>query len=366
MIKSLTLRNFKTYADTEFEFVGPGINVITGDSGSGKTNALLGMQWVVDNRPLGGNCIRRGQNSGSVTMEVSEGEDVYKVTRSRGVSENSYVIENNGVVSDPLEGFGNSPPDMVSDILNLSDLNVQKQRDQHFLVYTPPGQIATYIRSITKLDEIDRVTKSLSGKIRVEKGVVASREKELKVTKEKLTALSAIDLHLLESKIKEVKIHITEVHRLKAEVERLNTIVDALNALEKRTIHIPDNIDQILDKVGQFSGSIIEVISDIDDLESLIGRIKRIEANEIVLPENLEVLSTVEGTLERYNNIDAELEVLINLIDDIQIVEAGITTSTKQLEQLEFEELQLKEKLEICPSCGSALTEESKQTLLGR
>jgi DNA repair ATPase RecN len=366
MIKSLTLRNFKTHADTKLEFVGPGINVITGDSGCGKTNTLLGIQLVTDNRPLGANWIRRGQDSGAVAMEVSEDEDVYKVTRKRGPSENKYILENNGVELDPFTGFGDRPPSMVSDVLNLSDLNVQKQRDQHFLVYTPPGQIATYIRSITKLDEIDRVTKLLSSKIRTEKSEVVSREKELKTTKEKLTALGAIDLHSLESKIKEAKIHIAEVIRLKAEVEQLNTIVNDLRALEKRQIHIPDNIDQILDKAKQSSENIVAVTTNITNLKSLIGSIKRIETNVIVLPENLEVLSTVEGTLEQYNNIDTKLEVLVHLIDDIQIVESEIATSTKQLEQLELEELQLKEKLETCPSCGSMLTKESKQILLGK
>ena len=59
------------------------------------------------------------------------------------------------------------------------------------------------------------------------------------------------------------------------------------------------------------------------------------------------------------------VEILLDLIDDIQAVESKITASTKQLEQLEFEELQLKEKLEDCPHCGSVLNEKSKLILLG-
>mgnify|MGYP000725132915 CR=1 FL=1 len=47
------------------------------------------------------------------------------------------------------------------------------------------------------------------------------------------------------------------------------------------------------------------------------------------------------------------------------VVEGKINTSNIQLKQLEYEESQLKAKLENCPSCGSALTEESKLILLG-
>ena len=365
MIEKIVLKSFKTHKDTVLKF-SPGINVITGDSGNGKTNVLLGMNWVIENRPLGSNCIQRGQDKGSVELEVSEGEDVFRVTRSRGGSENSYVLENNGVRLEPFTGFGNSPPAMISEVLNLSDLNVQKQRDPHFLVYTPSGQIATYIRSITKLDEIDRVTKSISGKIRTEKGVVISKQEELKTVNKKLAVLDSINLHLLESKIEETKVHIAEVRRLRAEVEQLNTIVNALRALERRQICIPDNIDQIFGSAEESFESIIKVTTCISNLKPLIVGIKRIEAHEIILPENLEILSTVEGTLDRYNYIDKELETVLDLIDDIGKVDAKIAEDNIRLKQLEFEEIELKEKLENCPSCGSVLTEESKQILLGK
>ena len=52
MLEKIHLKNFKTYEDTVLEF-SPGINVITGDTGQGKTNILLGINWVSKNRPLG-------------------------------------------------------------------------------------------------------------------------------------------------------------------------------------------------------------------------------------------------------------------------------------------------------------------------
>jgi len=365
MIEKIILNNFKTYKDTELE-LSPGINVFTGNSGNGKTNILLGLNWVTTNRPLGSNYVRRGQDTSVVEMVVSEDKDVYKITRSRGTSENSYTLEHNGDRLDPFTGFGNSPPEMISEVINLSDLNVQKQRDQHFLVYTPPGQIATYIRSITKLDEIDRVTKSLASKIRIEKGDVASKQKELEATNQKLAVLGAINLLLLESKIEETKVHIEEVRRLRAEVEQLNAIVNALRVLEKCQIHIPDNIDQIFDNVRQSSEDIAKVTTCIDALKPLIVKIKSIKAHEIVLPKNLEVITAVEGTLERYNYIDTKLETVLNLLEDIHKIEVGLVESDIRLKQLELEEIELKEKLENCPMCGTGLTSESKQILLGK
>lgn len=50
MFKKLALKNYKTHKDTVLEF-SPGVNVITGDTGQGKTNILLSLAWVKDNRP---------------------------------------------------------------------------------------------------------------------------------------------------------------------------------------------------------------------------------------------------------------------------------------------------------------------------
>ena len=366
MISKLSLKDCKTHKDTVLEF-SPGVNVITGDSGHGKTNILLGLNLVVGNRPLGTGWIRRGQDGGAVDIEVKEYNDVFNVIRSRDNSNNSYSIEKNGKpVGDPFTAFGNSPPEEVSEILNLSDINVQKQRDQHFLVYTPPGQIATYIRSITKLDEIDRVTKLLSSKIHVEKGDISRCQIEFKSTNDKLAILSKIDLELFESKIVEAKSVVSKIEQVKEKIERVRLIVKALKTLEENRIYIPDDVDKIFEDIEFGQESITRVTSRLSKLKILVDKIRKIEASKIVLPEDLTILSTVGCALEKHDNVSRKIGVLLELLEDIYTVESRIDDNDKQLKQLKDEEKQLEEQLEVCPSCGVELTEKSKKVLLER
>lgn len=408
MIKKLSLKGFKTYKDTELEF-SPGVNVITGDTGHGKTNILLAVKWVSDNRPRGKGVIRRGQTGATVAMKVVDHKDACSIIRKRNESENIYDIKKDGLVIVPINA-GSTPPTEVSDILNLSDINVQKQRDPYFLVYAPPGQVATYIRSITKLDEIDKARKLLSSKILSEKSRITHCEEELKSANDKLTALSKINLELLERKIVEAKDGILKAKQIRERTEQINPIVEALRALEERRIVIPDNIDQIFDNAEKYSDSIIRASECLDKLRILTYKIKEIEVHEIVLPDNVdqvfdevkkysestnrlseqisklkvlinrikengvrainlqgsvEVVSIVGERIEKYKDTYKRIETLLESLEEIRTIESKVDDSDKQLKQLKCKEKQLEEKLDICPSCGVELSKESKRVLLG-
>jgi len=406
MIKKLSLKDFKTYKDTEFVF-SPGINVITGDTGNGKTNILLALQWVVDDRPRGNGCIRRGQAGSTVGMEVVDNKDKCRVIRKRNKSENTYNIEKDGLNIDPFKT--NFPPEEVSNILNLSDINIQKQRQPYFLVYSSPGQVATYIRSITKLDDIDKATKILSGKIRSEKNEISHRQGELKSTNDKLVILSKIDLESLESQIDEAKNSLLRIERIREKVERIRSIITALKILESHRIilpenldqvfseaekysefviesskcisklkilidkikevmldrvTLPDNLDQIFSEIEKHSRSMIEVSKRISKLSTLLNKIKQIELSKVNLPGDLEILSSGKLTSEEYDKVYKKIDLIVGLLEQIYDIQSKISNNNCQLKQLGYEEKQLMEELDTCPSCGAELTDESKKCLL--
>jgi len=366
MISKLHLENVKTHKDTVLEF-SPGVNVITGNSGQGKTNILLASSWVKDNRPLGTGCIRRGQESATTTMEVIDGEDTWSIIRKRSQSENTYGVEKNNIpVGKPLTAFGQSTPKIVSDILNLSDINIQKQRDSHFLVYSPPGQIATFIRSITKLDEIDQVTKLLSGKIRKENTELTYLQGELESTNKELAVLNKVDLVSLENMIDEAKNRILMIEEIKRKTVQIESIVDALKALERNRIVLPDNLDQLFEDVEERIKIGVGISERMGNLRILVDKIRELEAGRIILPKDLEILSIVESVIEKYIDTNAKIETLCALLEEICIVTLKIENGDTRLARLECEEKELVEKLDICPHCGVELTEELKRVLLER
>jgi exonuclease SbcC len=52
MIDSLSIQNFQSHEKTELEF-DEGINIIIGQSDSGKSAILRALNWVVNNKPNG-------------------------------------------------------------------------------------------------------------------------------------------------------------------------------------------------------------------------------------------------------------------------------------------------------------------------
>lgn len=366
MFKRLSLKDFKTHKDTVLKF-SPGVNVITGDTGQGKTNILLSLGWVKDNRPLGSNCIRRGQDSSSVVLEVEEHEDTFGIVRSRGVSSNSYRVEKNGeVVGDPFTAFGNSPPTQVSEILNLSDINIQKQRDSHFLVYSSAGQRATYVRSITKLDEIDQVVKLLSSKIRSKKGELSLCRNNIKSTEDKLVDLNKIDLALFEAMIADAKDRILKSEQIKKKIERTQFIVNKLKVLEENRIVIPDNTDEIFEDIDSAQKRRAKLSLRMSKIKTLVDNIKKIEVHKIVLPEDFTILSTIEIALKKFDNQIKMLDKLQSIVQNFSVVTVKSVDLDSRIKKLEEEEMLLKEQLQNCPSCGMKLTEKSKKVLLER
>lgn len=409
MLSKLSLIDFKTYKNTVFEF-SPGINVITGDSGHGKTNVLLGLNWAINDRPRGTGCIRRGRDTAVVGCEVIDGKLKSSVTRTKGKSGNSYVIEQDGVKQPPLTTFGKDTLDLVSSVLDLSDINVQKQREQHFLVYSPPGQVASYIRSITKLDEIDEVKRLLCSDVRSEKSEIAHQQTKLETAIEKLEILNAIDLEQFAIKIAKAKDILFKVEQIKEKREKIRSIVEVLRELEANRISIPKDVNLLFNKFEKYSKAIAELFELKDKLKTLSSKIKEHEANrisipnnvdslfekfeeysnlvtelserkfklgilvqdikemedDITLPEDLTILSTAEDILEKYDTSYKKIEIMFDLFDSIENIESTISDSLVSLNMLEKEKAQLEEQLEICPSCGEILSEDSKKTLLGR
>ena len=89
MIQKLNIQNFQSHKDTKLEF-HPGVNVIIGQSDSGKTAIIRALRWLIWNRP-GGDDFRSDWGGGTVVKikidarEIMRGKDkenVYSISSS--------------------------------------------------------------------------------------------------------------------------------------------------------------------------------------------------------------------------------------------------------------------------------------------
>jgi len=68
MIKQLTIKNFQSHKKTKLEF-SDGVNIIIGQSDSGKTAIIRALNWVVNNKPSGDSF--RSHWGGDTNVEIT-------------------------------------------------------------------------------------------------------------------------------------------------------------------------------------------------------------------------------------------------------------------------------------------------------
>jgi exonuclease SbcC len=165
MIKSLLIKNFQSHKKTVLD-LSPGVNVIVGYSTTGKSAIVRAFRWLLTNRPSGlhfkSNFSTR-REAVHVKLETTDGQEVEAKKKAGGMS----YTASYGEASAGLEfsGVGKSVPDEVTNIVNMTDLNIQTQLEPHFLITSSPGDFARAIDKITKTKVIDDAIVRITTKI---------------------------------------------------------------------------------------------------------------------------------------------------------------------------------------------------------
>jgi len=361
MIKSLILTNFRSHKNTTLEF-SPRVNIIVGPSDNGKSNIVRSLNWIIFNRPLGGNIIRTGEDEAQSQVVIERDGSQVGVARGKGKSVNKYVLNMSGK-SVVFSSFGASPPEPVLEALNLSDINIQRQNEPYFLVFDSPGQVATYIRSITKLDEVDQVVRLLVSKIHTERGKVANYQDALHEITKELTELSKIDLDGLDKRIKRTHSLVGDNKKLELQYQELSTILSELETVEASIINLPENVDQILQDCVNVIGFYLEIYDKRRALTQLLDELELVEQQKIILPENLEILD-INIVIQKYNNICRRRNELFDLLERLENIEVRCGEVSSQYAMLVEKEKLLMSQLDTCPFCNSDLNEKSKKILV--
>jgi exonuclease SbcC len=363
MLKSLILHNFRTHKDTELQF-SPGVNVVVGISGSGKTNILRALNWIANNRPLGDGLVKWGQDSSQVSLIVEDKGKEIGILRYKQGSKNDYTIVSGEGDPVTFTAFGSNVPPQVSEILNLSDINIQKQFEPYFLVFDSPGEIASYVRTITKLEEIDKVADAISSKIRMVKGEAQEKESELGNITLQLDELSRLELNRLEQFIKDSESTIKAQEELKKSSYELSGIIQQLKEIEVKYVCLPENIDQVVEDIQKKISVFQELKVKEDELLSIVIELKRVERESIVLPGNLDEILSKEIVVDEYNNIRRKINDIFDIIHKVISIKVEVENFQDQILRCEDEKQILMQQLTVCPSCGQGLDEEAKKVLL--
>lgn len=347
MIQSLAIHNFQSHRDTTLDLV-PGINIIVGQSDSGKSSILRALRWLLWNRPSGDAVRSHWGGDTSVYAEINE----HQVSKVRTDHNNLYHLD-----GDSFTAFGADVPEEIQQACNITDVNFQSQLERPFLLDDTPGQVAAYLNSIAGLSVIDSSMKNVQKWMGFLKGEVSrhlSNKSECETQLKEFEHLPEMekDIRAAEQMDKELaeeqQDHIDLFH-LHDSIEKTNQKIERFQpilALEKSVSAALDTSDRL----KQLKSDLRTLTKTIDDIRFNKAAIKDLKA----LTDLEQPVLTAEQLQQGIKDRETEHRELMRLtvkIEQNSEKEGYETTNLKRLEKL-FHELMP----DVCPLCGQEVT----------
>ena len=277
MLKKVKIQNFQSHKDTELEF-SKGVNVIAGQSDSGKTAILRALRWVFNNKPQGDSFRSHWGGDTEVTVEFDDGF----VTRGRHKKNDNFY----GWHKDEkqFKAFGTNVPEPLVEYMDIDSVNVQSQLDPPFLLSETPGEVAKYLNNIANLSLIDSATYNINSKHREIEDEIKLLEKGKESLQTKLERFKEFDE--IDRKQKELEA-LYNIYVLRCEevssLNKLITEVESINKTIKKNEKYLELEDLVL-KSLQLHENKRELNFSVETYEKLDGKIHK--ANKYVSMEN--------------------------------------------------------------------------------
>lgn len=349
MITGIEIKKFQCHKETYIEF-SPKVNVIKGESRSGKSAIMRAFKWAFFNRPTGeGFKSSFANKKDDIEVSVFFDDDQY-ITRRKG-KQNQYLT---GDLE--LSAVGFDVPDEIKAITKIKEINFQGQHDKYFLLGETAGFVGKTLSEFVGLGIIDEKTKIINKIINETNMRSKINEEDLKKAEEKLLSFSHLN---------EIEIVIGTINSLlKEQTQSAKRIYQLKNILfniqkEKQTI--------------EESKKFLEIRPKYQNLMARISRWKKLEKkrNDInLILRNLEIhreriesaekILTIKPMCQDLKSLMDKFAIQLSALNKINSIRSAIKTAKSQrTEALHTRSLLLKRKeelstaLDFCQYCGA-------------
>jgi chromosome segregation ATPase len=283
-LTKIEIENFKSYEKIVIDLT-EGINVIYGDPQAGKSNIFRALDLLMSNRPRGGKFMPNFTTKCETHVAItdSDGKRIGIKCRVHTTKKNAkkrdstyyYIEDTKNEKYWDASGVGSEVPAEITDALNLTNINLQFQKDEPFLATKSGSKISKTINKITGLDIGDRLSSNLSTQINTQNAIVKSIADELrgfKETKKFFTNITSLKKTINEVKALEIKISKTDgnLTQVKSRTERVVRLEEMVAEFK-----IPD-IGGQMKEVGKLNRSIREGEDKLTSIQNMVNRIKNL------------------------------------------------------------------------------------------
>lgn len=301
MIKKVRIKNFRSYKNIEIE-LHPGLNIFIGDNDVGKTNIHRAIKWAALNQPSGFDYRSTWGGDSCVELDVDENT----VKRFRNSAENYYTVTTDGEESEPLRSFKRGVPQVVKDILNISEINIHSQLDGPFLLSKSPPDVAKHYNGLVNLDIINRSIMNINSVVRKERGqqtLITEEYKEAEASKKKFDWIVDADVVLKALERLEKDIETEKAKRIQLRV--LMKRADDLLTKKERAEEVIKHEAKVL-KLISLANEITKRKGERDRLKDLVSKRKRLELSKRRLKKVLKFEKKADELIQLYSDINDE------------------------------------------------------------
>ena len=352
MIKSTTLENFQSHTLSELKF-HEGVNVITGVSDSGKSSIIRAWYWLINNRPSGEDFKNwKAHKKDQVAVEIVTDKDTFAIIRADGKTTYSTNEQNFSAIKTDV-------PSEISEVLNITDYNLQTQFQPYFLLQDSPGEVARKLNELVGLDVIDTLYKNISSEIRTTNAELTMKQKQWSETKEQLIEFA--NLSDIEKLIEIIEKNYQESVEIKSCLAYLKEVIDNAASIEKekdklnKVIKYSPRVDKCLLLIEEG----LQIFEKKNNLKEIIDQINEVVHRDIELNELwLELEEPCDALLKQIKESKNILDGTTNLSAMIQSLHTLKNQQQREIDRLneyKTQYIKLLNEEKICPVCSSEI-----------
>ena len=347
MIKSLHLINCQSHKNSLIEF-HPGLNVITGDTDSGKSVIIRGLDKVIYNNFPSKELVSHWGGHLSIAVTVNNNIVILKHDKK-----DSYTLNDT-----PFSAIGGKVPEEIRSVFNMEDINLQNQIDSFFLLTDTSGYVASYLNQIANLSQIDSTTTSIKSELNGIKRTI-EHDKENLVEKEKVLQSYSF--------LTDLKTSINEADELEQNIVDLSLKIDSITLLLDKVKEIDDKFLKN-EKLLSLKGIVNETLKDIKLIDTLDAKIYSLsfELDKVSRLDfqinDLNKLSHLKPLLNEISEVEKKKSILSTKLDSLDVLIHKTSTIDRnikiaisnRLKERSIYDSEMK-KLNKCFFCGSKL-----------
>ncbi len=371
----VNLENFQSISKADLEFV-QGINIIVGQSNSGKSAILRAIKGAVLNPNGSQRYIKNGEKQFKVNVEY-EGNDI-SWTRE-GNKSPKYIINGEEylkVGSSNLQDVCPKSGFVLDERGNL--MNIESELELPFPFDKSNSELfKLFEKNIFCVSDSSSVTKFIKADEEEANRLKDNSTYELDRIKQKLEAINEleqeIDLNKLINGRNTLSNLMNKSNEIKLDIQNLSGIIEAGKVLKKAvpTIEVNTNLQHDYYKLQEDVCKLNEIrgvgavlkatptastpkvfnISEYSELKNSIIQLNKAE-------ETISILRPLESPItrvldEEYTSLRNDINSLQKLREQALVIQKNITDNKELITQLEAD----KARFKVCPLCGGELNE---------